>query len=264
MNSISIIEAIVIWLLPPGLSMALGVLGLVLWRWHALSRFLLALGALVLVVSSLPVVGLWLESRLSGRVELANAAAGAGAQADPVVVLTGGIYADGQGGWWPGAETVQRAMAAVAYAETHKVPLIIAGGSPRPDVPQEAYVAVGRMRLSEDSLDLITVAAGRTTQESAAPVAERLRQQGIARVVVATDPTHSLRAAAALRSQGIDVSGRIRVGPRRRTAGWLLWIPSLHGLSATRSAVYEFVALAWYLLRGYVDWSDLAESGKSP
>ena len=264
MNGLAIIEGTVIWLLPPGLSIALGVLGLVLWRWQKLSRFFLALAAALLIISSIPGLGLWLEARLGDRVPLVASDAGTDAASYPVVVPTGGIYSDGQGGWWPGQATVERFAAALTYAEAHQVPVILAGGSPRPDVPLEAPVTIGRMQADSNRAELIVVPAGRTTHESAAPVAERLKRRGIDRVVVATHASHSLRTSAVLRNQGIEIAGRIPVGPDQERDGLALWSPSLVGLYATRRAVYEFVALAWYLLRGYLNWSDLASSGASP
>ncbi len=260
----AIFESIKFLFLPPGLSLLLGMLGLILWRWHKLSRFFLALAILFLVLSAIPGVGLWLQERLANRVPLVASEAKTDTNPYPVVVFTGGIYRDGQGGWWPGQATVERVAAGFAYAQAHRVPLIVAGGSPRQGVPLEATVTLGRMQVAGDQTDLIVSPAGGTTYESAAPVAEKLKSRNIERVVVATDTAHSLRTSAVLRNQGIEVQGRIEVGPEPETEGVARWLPSLHGLLTTRRAVYEFVALAWYLLRGYLDWSDLAPNGAGP
>lgn len=264
MNTLAGIEEIVIWLLPPGLSIGLGALGLILWPWRKLSRLILAIAALILIISAVPGFGLWLEDTLGDKVPVVTLNAGTDAASYPVVVLTGGIYPDGQGGWWPGRETVERISAGLAYARANRVPLILAGGSPHPDVPLEAPVAVSRMQLGGDETELIVVPAGGTTHESAAPVAERLRSRGIQRVVVATHKSHSLRTSAVLRHQGIEIYGRIPVGSDSAPDHLMLWVPSRLGLSATGRAVYEFVALAWYLWRGYLNWPDLAPSKPNP
>tara|TARA_Y100001960_G_scaffold60031_1_gene62645 strand:- start:171 stop:395 length:225 start_codon:yes stop_codon:yes gene_type:complete len=72
--------------------------------------------------------------------------------------------------------------------------------------------------------------------------------------------------AASLRAQGLEVfvtTARNTVAPKVRPFGD--WFPTSSGLGASRAVLYEYIAILYYLTKGYIDLEDLvaALSGDS-
>lgn len=257
------LESLTIWLLPPGLSIALAAAGLLVWWRSGWSRALLALAGATLVLTALPAVG-WLMALPMQRALAAVPADAAdrAPAAEAVVVFTGGIFDDGVAGWWPGDETIRRTSAGLQFAEVRGLPLILVGGAPEPGTPSEAEVTARRMDLHRRPASgprVHVIGLGADTASSAPPAAQALREAGLNRVVVATSFAHGLRAAAALRGEGVEVLGRVP-DSEQPELGIDSLLPSGRGLRVSHVAAYELLAIAWYLVTGRVELDDLSAS----
>ena len=74
------------------------------------------------------------------------------------------------------------------------------------------------------------------------------------RLLLVTSSMHMPRASAVFRAQGIDVIPApvdVQV-TESDTPRVFYWIPSAHALSATTSALKEYMGFLYYRLRGYI------------
>lgn len=114
------------------------------------------------------------------------------------------------------------------------------------DMMREALVAAGvgsdRIILEERS---------RNTYEQVVETSRVLREQHVNRFVVVTAPTHMKRVMSVFRRQGRDPIPSVPLagGARPPATGWPF---SLGILDASRDLSYEYMALAWYWLRGRI------------
>jgi len=241
------------------------VLGLLLGRRSALGRGLVGLAALALVAFSLPLTADWLERPLAAAAPRFEA--GGATAADMILVPTAGIYADPDGGWWPSAESVRRAVAGRALQRETGLPLVLIGGSPDGESESEALTVAREVGLLENGADVgagpppvLLETAARDSFETARAAALIAGRLGAERVVLVTAPTHVARMAAALRAAGLAVSaapsrgGAAAAGPFGRFAPL---VPSVAGLARCRAAAHEYLGILWYLLNGRFALSDL-------
>lgn len=230
---------------------ALLVVGL-LCRGARFGRRMVGLAAFLFVVLSMPIIGYLMTLPLQ-----AGAPSRLAKDAAPpkyIVMPTGGIYNDGAGDWRPTASTVRRIRAAQRLKNLRGGVILITGGKIGDRAPAESTVAARILALGAD---VRLEKAARTTAESAAIVAKKLKRLGVTRIALATDATHIRRAAAAFRHHGLDVA--LAVSPRlgKRDAR-PLYLPGAHGFALSARAWREYVAIAWYLVNRNIDFGDLA------
>jgi uncharacterized SAM-binding protein YcdF (DUF218 family) len=89
-----------------------------------------------------------------------------------------------------------------------------------------------------------------TTAENAARAFAILRPEGRVRIALVTSAWHMRRAELAFRKAGFDVVPAPTGYSSRAEARFLDWIPSASGLYATRTALWEWLGMAWYRLTG--------------
>ncbi|MDX1434655.1 MAG: YdcF family protein [Gammaproteobacteria bacterium] len=239
--------------LPPGVNIVLGIIGLALWRrMRVLALLLCALSFGGLLVLSMPTVGNALiadlerfPARAPGAVVPANAGA--------IVVLGGGRYA---GAPEYGGDTLSHAaLERVRYAaRLHKetgLPLAVSGGVVLDEgaVPEAALmrdVLVGEfgvpVRWVED--------ASRNTQENADNVTRLLGAEGITSALVVTHALHMPRALEAFERAGMIVyAAPTGFDGTTRGRGIFDWLPSIGGLEDSTRALHERLGQVWYRLR---------------
>jgi uncharacterized SAM-binding protein YcdF (DUF218 family) len=155
-------------------------------RWRALSRVLVV--CIVAWLVSVALVVIW-----SQRDEAAPA--------DAIVVLGAAQY-DGR------PSPVLRARLEHAHAlwrKRHAPLLVVTGGVGAGDTTSEAVV--GKRFLTQMGVPaekVLMEPEGRTTEQSMRDVATMLKNQGITRVVLVSDPFHMLRLDIVARSNGLQ------------------------------------------------------------
>jgi len=239
-------ELVLTLLLPPTPFILIMLLGIV-WPGQKAKRQLLSLSAVLLLVTSAPVIGKLASYPLHASGEAYENSANSDL---PIIVPTAGVFQDSAGRWWPGKKSIMR------YQDARKLggPLFLVGGNPNENSPPEAKILA--TYFPQDSHRVTVVAEGRNSIESAIALKAVLPKES--RIVyLATSPTHVLRMSAALKNQGVQVlaisSGRGRLD----IAGIADFVPSFKGLSIFRQASYEYFGIFLYLVRGDIDMKDL-------
>jgi len=230
--------------------------GLVLWSRRGLSLVLIGGATLAFLGLSLPLAVVWLEAPLRDAAPRFDAAAPGDAVA--IVVPTAGVFADSQGGWWPSAGSIRRAVAGQALAERSGLPLVLIGGRPLGEAESEAASTARQLGLSGPAV--VIESSARNSAETAAAARLIAENLGGTRVVLVTSPIHVARMAASLRHVGLAVSAHAPapVLPPDQPLGALApYLPSAKGLARSRAAMHEYLGILWYLLNGDIAMADL-------
>jgi uncharacterized SAM-binding protein YcdF (DUF218 family) len=236
---------LVILLMPPGNGLLLlGLAGLFRRRRWAFG--LAVLGALLLLLQSLPLVSGALMASLEARAGPALQGKD-GAQA--IVVLSGGLSTDAPeyGGDTAGARTLLRLRYGALLAHRYDLPLLVAGG--RPDKATQSEAAVMADILAREFAVKVRwqETQSRNTAENATMSAAILRAAGIRRVVLVTQAFHMPRAARLFRDAGIEVvpaptnftaTGRSPITPADL-------LPQVSAMQNSYYALHEWLGIAW-------------------
>ena len=245
-----ITDAIAALLLPPAAPLLLVAIGAVLaWRRRMRAgAALAALGAVLLWLACLPVVGVSLVRLLEPPP--ASEASLAGAQA--IVVLGAGrieaspeYQADVANG-----EALGRLRYAARLVRKTGLPVLVSGGKPYGGLLSEG--ATMAHVLEEDFRVPVRWIEGdsHTTAQNAAMAFALLQPEGRTRIALVTSATHMRRAELAFRKAGFDVAPAPSVYASRGEPRLIDWLPSSGGLAATRAALWEMLGTAWYRLKG--------------
>jgi len=251
-------KAVGTFLLPPGIVIVLGLIGLlVLPRWRLAAGVLVGSGMCALYVLSLPATGMALLHRLeSGFPALPTPDAALRARADAIVVLGGGreVEAPEYGGDTVGAATLERLRYAARLHRATGLPVLVSGGSPFGELVAEAEL-MQRVLLEDFRVPVRWVERrARTTFENAVYARAMLEAAGIRRVYLVTHAWHMPRAAWAFERAGLQIQAAPVGFGRGEASGTVLdWLPSARGLALTSRALRERLALAWYRWRDRMD-----------
>ena len=227
------------------------VVGL-LCRGAGFGRRMVGLSAFLFVVLSMPIIGFLITLPLHTGAPSRLARDATAPQY--IVVLTGGIYDDGAGDWRPSPSTVRRIRAAQRLKNQRGGVILITGGKTGDRAPAESTTAA---RVLELGAGVRLEQTARTTAESAAIVARKLKRLGVTRIAIATDAVHIRRAAAAFRHHGIEVA--LAVSPRQgKVDARPSFLPGAHGFALSARAWREYVAITWYLVNRKFNFGDLS------
>ena len=237
-------------LLPPAGPLLLAICGSLLGRGRW-GRVLVGAGVLALWWLSCNAVAVWLAGRLLPQVsalapaQLAQLRA-SGVQA--VVVLGGGVQAlaPEYGLPQPSEQAAARLRYGVTLARRAGLPMGFAGGvgwsNAGPSTPSEASTA---QRFAADQGLMLRWLddQSRDTAENAARMHELLAPAGIHRIALVTHAWHMPRSQALFERAGFQVLAAPMgfVLPTERPL--LEWLPSAHGLSASRQVLREWLAV---------------------
>lgn len=232
-------------LMPPGLFVLLLLLAVLLRR-----RALVILTLVSLYFLSTPFAG----SRLIGLLETYPALTEmeiSSAQADAIVVLGGGRLpaAPEYGGDTLSDPSLVRARYAALLHRQTGLRLIASGGMVfEEEKIAEADLIKAVLEGEFKTSPVLTEGKSRNTRENAQLTALLLQREGIRRVFLVTQSWHMPRAAMEFQRAGVDVipaptqfSAALNLQPR-----YLQWLPSLSGLSASRTFLHEFLGQVWY------------------
>lgn len=242
------------WPMPVVWLMLIGLMSMRL----RIGRLFLIVSTVLLIISTLPLVGRALLALLSYGAQT-NLADLRSHNATAIFVPTAGSFRDADGKWWPEEASIRRFTSALKLARELRLPVIVGGGTPRGNQPPETETL---MRLFKPSdVEVIAVPRGRNTIETAVVVAELPQARQLSLILV-TDVQHIARMRASLRRQGLTVKASIAAQVLSRpgrigSVGLLDIVPSLNGFYATRTALPEYVGLLWYLVTDKIRFRDL-------
>lgn len=236
--------------LPPGSLLVLLAPGLLLWRHRPrLARGLVAAGALLLWLLSLPVVTGGLLALLEPE-PLPHATRLPRAQA--IVVLGAGRYRDAPeyGGDTASGLVLERLRYAARLARASGLPVLASGGSPEGRGPEAVFMK--EILEAEFGVPVRWVEPrSRSTWENARESRRILAREGIDTILLVTHAWHMPRARRAFEDAGFRV---IPAGTRfHRPDGSVLsdWLPDARALQDSSHALHEVLGLAWYRLRAW-------------
>jgi uncharacterized SAM-binding protein YcdF (DUF218 family) len=252
--------SVLFWLLSNPLAVFLALMGLALgnlWRRRRERRCrLLAVTVpyLLLVLLSTPTLiyfmrGLleWQYPQLEGRPE----------DIEAIVVLASALWADeeAQGGFTLDDNSRARCQrAAELYRAGKPCPMVVSGGQAAPHEPASAHLM--RDFLIEHGVpatDIIVEDQSVNTYENAVECSRVLDERGLGKVALVTTGSHLVRAVRCFRKQGVETvgcgSGYLSTPANQ---GRLMFWPHPKALQTSRAVSYEWLALAWYWIRGRI------------
>jgi uncharacterized SAM-binding protein YcdF (DUF218 family) len=187
----------------------------------------------------------------------------------PAVVLLGGgaftVKVDSEVASVPTASTLIRTLEAVRVFRISGAQLLVAsGGIAQPERqarPESEIMRELLVRSGVAPAAIVEDAQSRTTRQQAQVVTSLLRSRGIERAVLVTSPTHIRRSLAVFRAAGLDPIPAAT--PIRSELGdpAPFFLPNSESLSQSDEALYEYAALVYYWLGGWMRSSADPKSG---
>jgi len=247
-------------ILPPSCLFLVIFIGLALWRrWPRTGKTIAAIGLVALTLMSSTAGAEFFVAPLEAQTAPLLAPERAGAQA--IVVLAAGELrqAPEYGGRdIPDYVALARLRYAAHLQRLTKLPILVSGGDgtiavdpkavDRPEVKADAMAEALRddfgvpVRWIEPR--------SRDTAENAAFSTVLLKASGITRILLVTDAMHMPRSRAAFQRAGLEVVSAPTMFFRDHAHGPGAWIPSAEGMRRSWYAVYEWLGLVWYRVRG--------------
>ena len=156
------------------------------------------------------------------------------------VVLTGGIYKNIINKWQPSKNTEERILYAKKLLNKKDIPIIISGGITKKNAPSEAEVTKDFYNLVNTEVETESL----NTYQSAQNLKNYCKIFNN-NLIIITDVFHSLRSYLSFKSQGCNT---ILYNYNSYNIEFKDFIPSLYGYSLFNNAVYEYVAIVYYLV----------------
>ena len=159
---------------------------------------------------------------------------------ESAVVLTGGIYKNIMNEWQPSKNTEKRVLYAKKLLNKKDIPIIISGGITKKNAPSEAEVTKEFFNLVDTEIETKSL----NTYQSAQNLKNYCKVFNN-NLVIITNTFHSLRSYLSFKSQGCNTilykynSYPIEVKD---------FVPGLYGFSLFNNAVYEYVAIIYYIV----------------
>ena len=159
--------------------------------------------------------------------------------AKSAVVLTGGIYKNIMNEWQPSKNTEKRILYAKKLLNKKEIPIIISGGTTKTNAPSEAEVTKDFYNLVDTEVETESL----NTYQSAQNLKDYCKNFNN-HLIIITDIFHSLRSYLSFKSQGCNT---ILYNYNSYSIVLKDFMPSLYGFSLFNNAVYEYVAIIYYL-----------------
>jgi uncharacterized SAM-binding protein YcdF (DUF218 family) len=243
-------DAIGALLLPPAAPLVLLAIGVLVAsrRRPRTGAALAILGFAVLWLSCLGVVGHALV-RLLEPAPVSEAALG-GARA--IVVLGAGRIQNSPdyGKDVINAEALARVRYGARLARKTGLPLLVAGGKPYGGVLSEGQTMADALEEDFRVPARWIEGASNTTAENATRAFAVLQPEARTRIVLVTSASHMRRAELTFRKAGFEVTAAPTAYASRGETYVVDWLPSVSGLAATRTALWEMLGTLWYRLTG--------------
>lgn len=247
-------------ILPPTSLFLMIAVGLLLWRrWPRTGRIVAGTGLAALAFLSSGAGAQLFVRPLEGMTTALRAPERAGAQA--IVVLAAGDLhraPEYDGRSIPDYIALARLRYGAHLQRRTGLPLLVSGGNAvtggNPAAPNRLYSKADGMAaaLREDFGVPVKWVEARSydTADNATFSAAMLRAAGIRRILLVTDAMHMPRAHDAFARAGLDVVDAPTMFFSRRPLHLDAWIPDVEGMRLSWYAIYEWIGIAWYRLRG--------------
>ncbi len=238
--------------LPPVSLLLMTLLGLALaWGNYPKSGLALAsLSVLLLALLSCHGSAVWLARNALPQFNPIDAAGLKAQRVQAIVILGGDVlpqapeYGDSQ----PGAATAARLRYGVWLARQSGLPLAFTGGLGWSAADtQKASEAEVASRVAREDYGMAlrwSEGASRDTRGNAHLLAPLLKRDGVQRIALVTHASHMPRAVAAFEEAGLVVTPAPMGYVLPVQQELLEWLPSPHGLQASRQVLREWLALA--------------------
>jgi uncharacterized SAM-binding protein YcdF (DUF218 family) len=261
----SVLQAIKDYLIPgSALFLILGLsFGVVLLYFGTRARKLAKIWLTILVVAywimSTPIGAKGLESILAHDYSpLETRTDGEDAQA--IVILGGGIinlHSKGETISIVVSETAMRAMEGARLYQMLNDPMIIVSGGENPfmggGTPESELIADLLMDMGVPKGRIILESISQSTREQAQQLSPLLRRYEIDRFILVTSPLHMHRSLAVFRANGMKpIPGPSALPTDIFLDSNQVILPSWVALDASQAAMREFMALAYYWVRGWL------------
>ncbi len=224
-------------------------------RWRKFAALLTLLAVTWVVGWSLPGVSLWAGGYLEQRYPHISIDRIPDAQA---IIVLGGNTANNRTNWFEELDpnnTLSRVDYAASLYSAGKAPQVIVSGAALDGGMSEAQMMARSLeQLNVPSNKILLERESQNTRENALFSINKLRTNGITKVLLVTSALHMPRSMATFENRGIEVipapvAPQI-VLPERSDVD--LWVPSWRTLHASRSIIKEYVGLIVYWARGWI------------
>ncbi len=261
-----LIWALKAFILPPGLLILTGLLGLLMGR-RLLGKLLTFLTLLSFYALSTPFFSAQLLSGLEHFPALSPTRPNTDS-AEAIVVLGAGIYPDTPefGEDSVSAPMLERVRYAAWLHFRTGLPVITSGGAVEPDDTPAARAAAKVLEKEFAAKVLTTSERSLTTWEESRHIKELMTQLGIQKIVLVTHAWHMPRATYAFKQAGIDL-----IPAPTAFQGWSQpvdkpssWLPDANPFSRSVTALHEYVGTAWYKARAFIDPAPADTPPQSP
>jgi uncharacterized SAM-binding protein YcdF (DUF218 family) len=244
------------FILPPGLLILTGLLGLLMGR-RLLGKLLTLLTLLSLYVLSTAFFSAQLLSGLEHRYPALSPAKPDVGSAEAIVVLGADIYPDAPeyGGDTISAPMLERARYAAWLHFRTGLPIITSGGAMEPGDMPASRAAATVLEKEYAAKVLTTSERSLTTWEESRHIKELMTQLGLQKIVLVTHAWHMPRAVYAFQQSGIDLipAPTAFQGWPRSVEKRSSWLPDAGPFFRSVTALHEYVGIAWYRARAFID-----------
>ncbi len=236
-------------LLPPLNLLLLGFLGLLILsvrRRTGLNLIIVSLAGLSLL--STPVVGGFLTAGIETTPPGPSATL---AHSQAIVILGAGSYPEAPeyGGDTVSWASLERVRWGARLHRLSGLPIMVSGGSPfrtrTSEAAQMAAVLAQDFMVQAKWLDEKSL----NTFESALNARNQFSELKIERIVLVTHALHMRRARWVFEQAGFQVTEAATGFSTQSPPSILNYLPTSHGLEASRAALHEMMGIGWYHLR---------------
>lgn len=239
-------------LLPPGLYLLLGLIGLVLSRFSMrAAQVSLAVVVLGLYVLSAPMTASLLANALEFYPPFEPKSL-VSKNAEAIVVLADGTHrnAPEYGSSTVSPQTLERVRFAARIHEVTGLPVLASGGATLGDLTSDAQRMVTVLGEDFGVAPVWREERGNGTVENARYSAEALSKRGFRVVILVTDAVHMPRAMASFQNEGLKVIAAptgyssLSIEPLKMRN----WLPTSESANYVAGALGELFGLTWYRL----------------
>jgi uncharacterized SAM-binding protein YcdF (DUF218 family) len=239
------------WVLPPGLNILCGLLGLLLsGGWPRVSRLLILMALLSLWLFSTPFGAYQLIHILQDRYPALNAKNLTPHSADAILVLAGGDKLDASSPQKHHLSdaTLHRIRYAVYLHQITALPIIVSGGRTKGSKKSPADLMAEVLRENFKIATAIKEDQSINTADEGKFSAPILKQHNFKRIYLVTNAWHMPRSMYAFQQAGIHAIAA-PMGYMTRKPDYhslLTYFPSAKALNTTHIAMHEMIGLIWY------------------
>ena len=166
-----------------------------------------------------------------------------------IIVLTGGIYKDMNGNWYPSSDTIKRAALGSNISKKLNIPLIITGGNSINENPAESLIVSNLI----DNKNIILEQISKNTYESALNLEKILIENNLSKednFMLITSKFHNLRSALTFKSQNYNI--KIYNYSTFDKLNFYKFIPNSKSISSFNNTLYEYLGIIKYIIKGHI------------